>query len=104
MYPFPFSLSLQGEQRIGQRLMALRLPSQFAIALPSFGGERTFAQRALHGAARLAHVPAIAVAAPGGQHGDLIESLVDRVLAGPKLEFAHARSVDQGAAGGQLDE
>jgi hypothetical protein len=49
-------------------------------------------------------VRAIAVAAGGGQFGDLIEGPVHRVFAGPKLEFAHARSVDQRASPGQRDE
>src|ERR1039458_4057271 len=104
MYPFPFPFALQGEQGIGQRLVALRLPAEFAVALPPLGGERTLSQCALDGAARLARVRAIAVAARCREDGDLIEGPVDRVLAGPKLEFAHARSVDQGAARGQFDE
>ena len=104
MYPLPFPFALQGEQGIGHRLVVLRLPAQFAVALPALGREHTLGQRALDGASWLAGVGAIAVAALGSQAGDLIEGAVDRVLAGSKLEFAHARSVDQGSSLRERDE
>src|ERR1017187_8936843 len=53
MYLFPFPFALQGEQGIGEGLVALRLAAQFAVALPPLGGERSLSQRALDGASRL---------------------------------------------------
>jgi hypothetical protein len=46
VYLFPFPFALQGEQGVGQRLVALRLAAQFAVALPALGGERPVGQRA----------------------------------------------------------
>src|SRR5512140_914379 len=46
------------------------------------------------GAAGFACVRAVAEAAPFGQRRDLGEDLIERVFAGPKLQLAHAGSVD----------
>src|SRR5450759_5451766 len=49
IYPFPFSFALQGEQGVCQRFVALRLPAEFAVAVPPLGVERTLFHRALDG-------------------------------------------------------
>ena len=65
------------------------------------GFERAGFDRRPHGAAGLALVPAVAEAAFGGQRDDVGEHLVDAGLHIGELQFAHARRVDQPAAGRQ---
>ncbi len=99
-----FAFFLLGGQRVGQGFVAAHFGAEFPVALPARFREGTGGEGLLNGAGVFDGVTAIAKAAGGGERGDFVEDLVERLLAGPELELAHAGGIDERAAFGEEDE
>src|SRR5262245_48650807 len=77
---------------------------QLQVALETVRGETAFLDRRLHRAARLVSMPAVGEVAGQPELLDIVERLAYRLVHVPQLQLAHARRVDDEAAGWQFHQ
>ena len=97
----PRARALASLEALGELVqLALERP----VALPAVARERAVGEGGPHGAARLGLVPAVGEPAVRGELGDVVERVVETVVADPEMHLAHAGVVDEEPAAGEEDE
>src|SRR6185437_9714925 len=104
LHPAPAPALLRREARVLSDRERAQLALELAVALEPLARQPAVGERRSDRTARLALVAAVREAAARGQLGDVGERLVERLLAGPELELAHPRRVEQDRAARERDE
>src|SRR5438105_8107280 len=102
--PLPFPLEFGRRGLVPLAFLERRFAREAAVILEAIRVEPPHLHRRGDGAAWFPRVRAVAEPAAVREMGDVVERRRDGVAVGPRLQFAHARRVDQQRAARQDDE
>src|SRR5205085_8582241 len=94
MYRLPALLLRSQRMPVLLQSVVAHFALQLPVALPARHIERAALERFPHSASRLIAVGAVCEPAQLPERGDVLERFIERLLAGPELQFPHSRVVD----------